>query len=133
MIDMELLAQWLSAVPTELNLRFESGPRAPEFLQADRIGLVTAFGGLGVTLEGAGDQSGFQVRLVSREFERGKLQKSASQLDQALLFGDYPADLWGTTIQYVDRASGGPEASQEDELDRVTYACTYIAHETPER
>jgi len=133
MIDTELLVTWLAAVSTELDLGFVSGPRPPEFVNHDRIAVVTAFGGTGFTLEGAGEVSSFHLRLVSREHERAKLQKTAFQLDTALVFGDYPADLWGTTIQYVDRSGGGPESSEEDELDRVSYVCTYIAHETPER
>jgi hypothetical protein len=133
MINTELLVTWLAAVPTELTMVVVSGPRHPEFGRGDRLVIVTALGGIGTTLEGAGDTASFQLRLVSREHEREALQKTAFQLDTALLFGDYPADLWGTTVQHVDRSGGGPESSQEDELDRVAYVCTYIAHETPER
>jgi hypothetical protein len=55
-------------------------------------------------------------------------------VDDALLFGvNLPDQLWGTRIQYIDRLGGEPAPVQEDELDRVAYLCSYVAHETPER
>jgi hypothetical protein len=130
MIDPALLAQWLTAVPTELNLPFVHGPRQPEFGAADRLGLIVMLEGPGETLEGVGDVRSFQVRLVTREYEREALGRAANAVDLALRFGDFPADLWGTHIVWVNRAGGAPSELQEDELDRVAYVCTYNALET---
>lgn len=133
MIELPSLITWLDAITTELDLKFVKGPRAPEFLRGDRVAVVTPLEGPGLTLEGAGSVASFQIRVVAREFEEDELRKSAFQLDDALLFGDYPANLWGTRIQYVSRTGGEPSSLQEDEHDRVAYVCSYIAHETPER
>jgi hypothetical protein len=133
MIDLDLLATWLTAVPTELQLQFKPGPRLEEFQRGDRLGLVLGLSGIGLTLEGGGDVASFQIRTVAREFEEAKLRKSIFQIDNALLFSAYPADVWGTRIQWVDRSGGQPESQQQDALDRVAYVCSYIAHETPER
>lgn len=133
MIEMDQLVVWLNAVPTDLGTAFVDGPRQPEFGNADDVAVVTALGGLGLTLEGFGDQPSFQIKMVSRDHRRSVLHRSIMQIDTALLFGDFPADLWGTRVQYVDRSAGPPESAQEDELDRVAYVCTYIVHEMPER
>lgn len=133
MIDLDELCQWVSALPTTLSFKVVPGPREPEFLQADLVGTITPIPGPGLTLEGSGDQSAFQVKLVAREYQGNDLQLSAFQIDTALLFVDVPAELWGTQVQYVTRTGGAPSALQQDELDRVAYVCSYIAHETPER
>lgn len=133
MIDLPLLVAWLDSVDTVLDLKFVKGPRAPEFLRGDRVAVVTPLEGPGLTLEGAGSVASFQLRIVAREHDEDALRKSAFQVDEALLFGSYPADLWGTRIQYVDRTGGEPSSLVEDEHDRVAYVCSYIAHEMPER
>jgi hypothetical protein len=132
LIDLDALVTWLAAVPTATGAPVVKGPRQLEFGNADELVMVDALGGLGMTLEGAGDQPGFRLKLVAREFREAQLRQTAFQLDTALVFGDYPDDLWGTRIQYVERSAGPPELLPEDELDRVSYVCTYIAHETPE-
>lgn len=133
MIDLGLLIVWLDAVPTSLEYRFVRGPREPEYGRGDQVGVVTPVGGPGLTLEGAGELSGFQVKLTGREFQHDLIRRSAYEIDTALLFGDYGTDLWGTRVQYVDRTGEPPSALQEDNLDRVAYVCTYLVHETPER
>lgn len=133
MIDFAALAAWLDTVPTELSFKFVVGPREPEFGQGDQIAMVSALGGQGLTLEAAGDLPSFQVKLTARDHQVAELHRSAFQIDAALILGDYPENLWGTRIQYVTRSGGGPESLPEDELDRVSYVCTYTAHETPER
>jgi hypothetical protein len=133
MIDPELLRVWLQEVPNDLSMEFVEGPRVPEFLRGDDIGVVTMLEGPGYTLEGSGGFGSFQLRLVARERDQDKLRRTAFQLDNALLFGDYPVDIWGTWITSVDRTGGEPSPLQEDEHDRVAYVCSYIAHETVER
>lgn len=132
MIDIVALCAWTTAVPTELGFEFVPGPREPEYGQGDLVGVITPLEGPGLVLEGAGDRSSFQVKLVSREFQANELQRAAFAIDQALVFGDYPAELWGTQVQFVTRTGGQPSVIQEDEHDRVAYVCSYIAHETPE-
>lgn len=107
------------------------GPREPEFGNGDRLAVVTPLGGAGVSLEGVGDQPGFQVRMMAREFELAELKLSVYAVDRELLLGQqFPADIWGTRIQYVTRTGGGPSPLQEDEFDRVVYVCSYAVHET---
>lgn len=134
MIALDLLVTWLNAVPADLDFLFVSGPRKPEFGRADEIGVVTPLEGPGLTLEGAGSVASFQIEIIGREHKLALIQKTAFQIDSALLFGDTSGvDLWGTFVQYVSRTGGEPTLGQEDEFDRVSYTCSYIAHETPER
>lgn len=130
MIDADLLQVWLQAIPNELNLPFKRGPRPPEYGNGDRLGIVTMLEGPGETLEGVGDVASFQLRLIAREFEVAELRRTAFAIDEALRFGDWPSDQWGTHVVWVARAGGGPSELQEDELDRVAYVCTYNALET---
>jgi hypothetical protein len=130
MLDPELLKDWLNLVPNTLSIPFVRGPRSPEFSHADLIGVVTMLEGLGESLEGIGDHPSFQLRLTARENQQADLYRSAHQIDDALRFGDYPADLWGTWIVAVTRSGGGPSELQADEHDRVSYVCTYNAFET---
>lgn len=133
MIDLDDLVTWLTAVPTELDYSFRKGPRQPEFGQADLVALVTPLEGPGLTLDGLGSVSSFQIKLVAREHQETACRKSAFQIDDALLFSDTPGDLWGTWIQYVNRLGGEPASLEEDEHDRIAYVCSYVAHETPVR
>lgn len=133
MIDTDALVTWVNAISTEIEMKFVKGPRNPEFLKADLVGTITPLEGAGLTLEAAGSLSSFQIRMQSREHQESALRKSAFQIDEALVFGDWPADVWGTRIQYVGRTGGEPAILQEDEFDRVAYVCSYVAHETPER
>lgn len=134
MIDLEALVAWFSAVNTDLAYTFVAGPRVPEFGNADVLGVVTPLEGPGLTLDGLASVASFQVRMIGREYQHTRVRKSAFQVDDALLFGvNLPDQLWGTRIQYIDRLGGEPAPVQEDELDRVAYLCSYVAHETPER
>lgn len=134
MIVLTQLVAWLNAVPNELDIKFVPGPRKPEFGRADELGVVTPLEGPGLTLEGAGSIASFQVEIIGREHKLDEIQKTAFQIDTALLFGDVNGvELWGTFVQYVGRTGGEPALGQEDEFDRVSYTCSYIAHETPER
>jgi hypothetical protein len=96
----------------------------------DLVAVVTMLEGPGESLEGIGDYSSFQVRLVARETEQDQLRRSAFQVDSALRFGDFPSELWGTWVVSVQRAGGAPSELQTDEHDRVSYVCTYNAFET---
>lgn len=134
MIDLTLLVAWLNTVPNDLGTKFVPGPRKPEFGKADEIGVVTPLEGPGLTLDGLGSVGSFQLEIIGREHRLAVIQKAAFQIDSALLFGDTNGvTLWGTFIQYVSRTGGEPALGQEDEFSRVSYSCSYIAHETPER
>lgn len=133
MIAITPLVAWFEALALPVEFKFFPGPRVPEFGKGDRIGVVTPLAGPGETLEGIGENSSFQVALIGREHAAADLQAAAFQVDSLLLFGDYPADLWGTFVQSVSRVGGQPSPIQEDEHDRVRYVCSYIAHETVER
>lgn len=130
MLDPDLFGAWLNAVPTELNIPFEHGPRVREFGAADVTGLFTLLEGPGDSLEGVGDHISFQLRATAREYQQNALYRSFRTVDDALRFGDYPADLWGTWIVSVSRSGGAPSELPTDEHDRVSYVCTYNAFET---
>lgn len=133
MIDLDALASWLDEVPTTLDFKFVAKTRQEEFGRGDLLAQVTPLPGAGLVLDGLGNASSFQVRLVAREYQESDLRRSAFQLDDALLFGTYPADLWGTRVVYVDRIGGEPSSLEEDQLDRVAYVCSYVALEVLER
>ena len=132
MIDYDLMIAWLNAVPTELGHQFVLGPRQPEFQLADKVGLVTPQQGPGLTMDGLANVPSFELKVTAREYQHMPLRRTAFALDKALLFGAYPATLWGTRVQYVDRIGGEPGSFPEDEHDRVAYLCGYIVHEMPE-
>lgn len=129
MISTRLLADWLttSASATALAPKVVPGPRAPEFSKADTVGLVTMLPGAGLALEGLFDQPAFQLELIGRERDQDKLEDAFTVLDRALIWLDVPADLWGVRVVQVGRTGGGPAATQQDEHQRVSYACSYWA------
>jgi hypothetical protein len=129
MIDADLRLAWFKELELPSSFGWFNGPRQPEYGNGDLVGLVTDLEGPGEDLEGMGDWGSFQVRLVGREFELPNLRASAFLVDSSLRFGDYPADLWGTRIRTVTRTGGQPSVLLEDDLDRVAYVCTYLAHE----
>lgn len=135
MIDPAPLIVWLNAIPLPVGVSYKwvRGPRVPEFGQADLVAVVTPLEGPGLALESAANLSSFQLQLTGREFVHDTIQKAAFAIDDALVLGDYPADLWGTRVQYVTRTGGAPAPIQEDEHDRIAYVCSYIVHEMPER
>jgi hypothetical protein len=131
MIDESLLADWLSAVPTVLTIKFVVGPYRPEFGKADTIGVVSGTPGPGLLDDGLWNGSGFQVMLEGRDRDHAKLKQAAFDIDHALIFGDYPASLWGTWVRSVDRTGGEPSPQQADEHQRQQYFCTYFAEVSP--
>lgn len=131
MLDDQALADWLTAIPTDLTVEFQVGPYRPEFMKADTIGLVTPTAGPGEIREGLWDGAAFQIQLVGRDRDRAALKSSAFQIDQALRFGDFPAQLWGTWVTAVGRVGSGPTPLQEDEHQRQAWTCTYFAEISP--
>lgn len=127
MIDDQALAEWLTAVPTDLEVRFRTGPYRPEFSQADLVGLVTPTVGPGLIEDAAWDVEGFQVEIVGRDRDRAKLKSSAFQIDRAIVLGDYPAALWGTWVRVAYRSGSAPSSQQLDEHQRQSFVCTYLA------
>lgn len=130
MIDEQLLLNWAKDLVLPAVFGWYKGPRQPEFGSGDRVAILTPQGGAGLTLEAIGDQPSFQVRMIAREHDVDLLKASAFIVDDELVRGDYPHDLWGTRVQFVTRVGGAPAPLQEDELDRVAYVCTYLVHET---
>lgn len=128
MIDDALLAAWLQNVNDELSVPYFVGPRIPEFGRADVLGVVTPSPGLGLTLEGVNQVVGFQIRWVAREASYAKLKLSAYQTDRALIFADFPTQLWGAWVTSITRAGGepSPELGDGRDLDRVAFTCTYL-------
>ncbi len=129
MINTQLLAQWLTtqASATALAPRIVSGPRAPEFVKADIIGLVTPLPGAGLALEGLFDYPAFQIELIGRERDQDKIESAFTTLDRALVWLDLPSTLWGVRVVQLDRVGGGPAATQQDEHQRISYTCSYWA------
>jgi hypothetical protein len=130
-IDDQLQAEWLTAVPTVLAIQFVVGPYKPEFLKGDTVGVVTPVPGLGLVREGLWNTSAFQVLLVGRDRDHARLKQSAFQIDSALVFGDWPAQVWGTQVTLVDRTGSEPTPVQQDEHQRQAWACTYFAENSP--
>lgn len=127
MIVDQDLADWLTAVPTVLGVKFQVGPYRPEFNQADLVGLVTPTVGPGQIEDGMWDVVGFQVALVGRDRDNARLKKSAFQLDDAIIQGDYPAALWGGWVRVAYRSGSAPSPQQLDEHQRQAWICTYLA------
>lgn len=127
MIQTSLLAQWLTDTTssTELKPKFVPGPRTPEFVKADTLGVVTLMPGPGLALEGTFDQTAFQVELVGRERDQDRIEQAFAVLDKAIVWLDVPANLWGTRVVQADRVGGGPSSSQIDEHQRIAYTCSY--------
>ena len=77
MIDLVALASWLDAVPTELNFKFEAKTRQEEFGNQDLLAQVVSLPGAGLALDGLGNSSSFQLKLVAREHQEPQLRQSA--------------------------------------------------------
>jgi len=127
MIDEQALADWLTALPTALSVKFNPGPRKIEFVRADTAGLVSMLPGAGLAPDGLFDQPSFQVEIVGRERDRTGLRQSMELVDQTLIGLDSPGALWGTWVNWVGRTGSGPAQGQEDEQDRISWACSYLA------
>lgn len=129
MIATVELANWLTAAvaATALAPKIIPGPRVPEFVKADTIGVVTLLPGAGLALEGLFDQPAFQVELIGRERDRDELEDAFDEMDRALIWLDVPANLWGTRVVQTGRTGGGPASTQADEHQRISYACSYWA------
>lgn len=132
MIDAKLLALWLSALLTGQPQApsFAVGPMRPELEFPDNLGIVTPMPGPGSGTEGLLDFPVFQIRVRGLQPYYGQLANQANMVDQALVFGLYPANIWGTRILAVTRSGSGPVPIDEDSVNqRISFMCNYLATE----
>lgn len=132
MIDPVLMAMWATAVlqGQPQAPRFEVGPPRPELEFPDNLGMITPMPGPGSTTEGLIDLPVFQIRVRGLAPYLLQLANQANILDQALVFGVYPANIWGTRILAVTRSGSGPVPINEDEANqRISYLCNYLVTE----
>lgn len=130
MISLKLLVEWHRALVLPIEFGWFPGPREPEYGVGDNVAVITPSQGPALDLEGVGDWSVFQTKLVGKEHQYDDLQKSAFEADRQLVRElTLPADLWGTRVVTVDRVGGQPDMLQEDEHDRIAFVCSYLVHE----
>lgn len=132
MIDPDLMALWLSAVLTGQPQAptFAVGPDRPELEFPDNLGIVTPMPGPSSSTEGLIDYPVFQIRIRGLAPYRFQLANQANMVDQYLLFGVYPANIWGSRILAVARSGSGPVPIAEDEVNqRISYMCNYVVTE----
>lgn len=132
MIDPVLMALWLSALlsgqPQAPN--FAVGPNRPELEFPDNLGIVTPMPGPGSGTEGLIDFPVFQIRIRGLTPYYAQLANQANMVDQALVFGLYPANIWGSRILTVGRPGSGPVPVNEDPTNqRISFMCNYLVTE----
>lgn len=132
MINWDQLAAWCTTQVAQFDLPtvFVVGPETKKNLFPDSSGFVTPTPGAPAEAEGVIRLPGFQVRFRTPSEYLGTTMAQADLLDNALIFGDWGVNIWGTRILSIDHTGGGPYPLPEDEPhDRVSVVCTYIARE----
>ncbi len=124
---------WLSTLGIgpglTVNLKVVPGPYVPKM--PDVVAVITTIGGLGESLDGAGDTPGFQVRIRGRQDPTNtdmSAEQAALTCDRLILRAPLPAVVAsGVWLLPVQRSGGRPAPlPTPDAGDRVEFTCTYL-------
>lgn len=127
-MDMFKLAAYFNR---QVGIKFMVGP---EFLELpDQMGLVTATEGAGFMNDGLFEAVGFSVMIRGDQNKYSDVEGFAKLVDDLVVFGDYPHELWGGYVISAYRAGAAPAPQpQLDSGRRVIFSCSYIAQEAVE-
>lgn len=131
---MDQLAAWCAALVADIDNAptvFTIGPElVPEYEFPEIQGFVTEFPGGASEMEGIVRLRTFQVRIrtLLPYYQSGRA--CAERIDLALMFGDWPQNLWGTRILAIGQTGSGPSPVTEDQqAGRIGFTCNYYARE----
>lgn len=132
MIDAQALVNWCGALVSEVDQAPQAalGPMRPELEFPDNLVLVTMLSGSGTEMEGVVRRPAFQVSVRGLFPYYSQLQAQANTIDLALMFGNWPLNLWGTRILTAEHVGGEPAPRMDDmQSQRVVFDCSYIVRE----
>jgi hypothetical protein len=124
-LNPELLRAWLQSVS---DISWKLGPADPNAREMpDTYGEVTPLPGPGMIREGTFYRPVFQLTIRGKQRVPTTPHDKAMEVDQLLMQGSYPHDLWGDRVLSCDWTGGGPAPVQNlDNARRVTYTCSYV-------
>jgi hypothetical protein len=112
----------------QVGIKFEVGPEIKEM--PDLLGTITVLAGEGLINDGLFDRPQFQIALRGTQNRYADVEGFAKQVDDLIVFGDYPHELWGGYVISAYRSGGAPAPQLAlDQGRRVIFVCTYTAQE----
>jgi hypothetical protein len=123
-MNLNLLAAYLG---DRVGIKFVVGPDVPDM--PDQLGILNLLPGGGLINDGLFDtpQVGVVIRGTQNMF--ADVEAYAKLVDDLIVFGDYPHELWGSYVISAYRAGGAPAPQQMDSGRRVLFSCTYTVQE----
>ena len=119
------LIGWLQGLGVAVPL-FPGTQRIPQM--PDRLAVVTPTSGPGLTLEGAADTVGFQLRCRGAQNNPDDCESIAYDADQRILGAQFPTTIGPVRLISVTRSGGRPTllSALPDSGNRTEMVCTYL-------
>lgn len=111
-----------------IGVPFNVGPEIREM--PDTLGTITKVGSSQMMNDGLFERIQFQIALRGMQNMYTDVEGYAKQVDDLIVFGDYPHEHWGSYVISAYRSGVGP--APQPALDagrRVIFVCTYTAQE----
>lgn len=109
---------------------YESFPIYPgpelEDGEADGYVLLTRYGGAGLQVDGAIDTFGWQVRVISNQFDYLSGEGAADAIDIEFI-STASGDVNGLHVVEINRVGGAPAVMMVDDGNRHHFVCSYLA------
>jgi hypothetical protein len=111
-----------------VGIPFNVGPELREM--PDVLGTITLVGASQMINDGLFQNTQFQIALRGTQNQYTDAEAYAKQVDDLIVFGDYPHELWGSYVTSAYRSGVGPAPQLAlDAGRRVIFVCTYTAQE----
>lgn len=94
--------------------------------EPDGYVLLTRYGGAGMQVDGAIDTFGWQVRVISNQFDYGSGEGVADAIDIEFI-STFSGDINGLHVVEIARVGGPPSVLMVDDGNRHHFVCSYLA------